>query len=94
MAAYDPQGLSFRREAIASDAVGREVCELVAGRAIQRLQPQVVDAIFIHGIDDCLSIRSEFRMIRNPWISVQEASHRAHAVFVEVYQCNQLLVRV
>jgi hypothetical protein len=72
----DADRLSVRRVPECGDRVRREAGQLAAGRAIQRLEPQVVRAVIANGIYDALAVRTELWRARNARIGIEHALRR------------------
>src|SRR5215471_6418841 len=52
------------------DSLRREMCQLPVRRTIQRLEPEIVHAFFVHRVSDRLAIRREFQGPRSALIHV------------------------
>jgi len=55
-----------------SDVFGLEVCKLFSGRAVKRLEPEVIDVTVAGGVDDCFAVGTEAdgsrrRALAVPW---------------------------
>lgn len=69
------------------DRIVLKICDLVATGTIERLEPQIIDAIFSNGIDDRLPIRHKGGGARNARIGIEQLHRRVWSC-IERNECN------
>jgi hypothetical protein len=89
-----PERFSVRRVLITHKVIGLKVRDLATRHPIDGLQPQDLDAVFLNGIDDSVSVRREFRVVRYPKISIQKTTGGFLSFPIQNHKGNQCLVRV
>src|SRR5271155_3685854 len=73
-------GLGVGRPVKRANAVGLQIRKLMAGRSVERLQPQVLDAVLADRIDESLAVGSKaWSVIGNAQIWLKEPRLRLRA---------------
>ena len=68
--AHNSEGLAVGRKQMVLDRVALKIRDLAAGRAIKRLQPQVVCALLVDNVDQPFSVRCKFRGLRKTGVGI------------------------
>jgi len=77
--AHDGQVFTIGGVGVEADGVIGEICDLMAGGAVERLQPQVVGAVVVDDIGDRLAVAGELGIGDEAWIGIEELDLRVGA---------------
>lgn len=67
---------------------GAELCDGVSGRAVEGLQPDVIDSVFANGVGERLAVRGELRARGNVGIDVDDARRGKRCNVEKSHSCG------